>query len=168
MIKISVVEFSEDSNQLDIVSVYEHEDQVWALETSPDDDELLVTSSLSTSGSKNVVLWKLNKSEESNSRDLQPLLQVASFRQRDASVFVNCIKWHHTKAQLLMTDPIFLTIWSFTESATEVVGNLDLTRGASQVSKSDWVGGAASWDPHATGSCAIATVTRNYNPEFKK
>ena len=44
MHQISIIEFNEESNQLDIISLYEHENEVWALETSPEDEELLVTS----------------------------------------------------------------------------------------------------------------------------
>ena len=39
-----MIEFNEESNQLDIISLYEHENEVWALEASPEDEELLVTS----------------------------------------------------------------------------------------------------------------------------
>ena len=42
--QISIIEFNEETNQLDNVSLYEHEEEVWALETSPEDEDLLVTS----------------------------------------------------------------------------------------------------------------------------
>lgn len=76
-------------------------------------------------------------------------------------MFVNHIRWHHTKSQLLMVDPVFLTIWSLNEADTEILGNIDLTTNSNNNSmlqnKSDYVGGAACWDPHVSSSCAVAT-----------
>jgi hypothetical protein len=41
-----VLDYSEETNQLDIVTQFDHEDQIWALESSPEDAELIVTSRL--------------------------------------------------------------------------------------------------------------------------
>jgi hypothetical protein len=94
--------------------------------------------------------------EVSNARELQNLSEVTTFEQRDHSVFVNNIKWHHTKPQLLMTDPVFLTVWSFSESAAEVVGSVDLGSRL-PANKGDWVAAGACWDPHSMASCATTS-----------
>ena len=101
---------------------------------------------------------------ESNTHDIQQLTTKAVFKQRDSGVFVNNIKWHHTKSQLLMVDPAFLTIWSLNEADTEILGNVDLTSSSSenvkdsiQARKGDYIGSSACWDPHVSSSCAVAT-----------
>ena len=118
--------------------------------------------SLSSSGAKNVCLYRLD-SAKSNMHDIQQLTTITEFKQRDSGVFINHIKWHHTKSQLLMMDPTFLTIWSLNEADTEILGNVDLRSNMNEnnrnnlVSKDDYLGGAACWDPHVSSSCAVAT-----------
>ena len=126
---------------------------------------LILLISLSSSGAKNVSLYKLN-SAESNMHDIQQLTTHAVFKQRDSGVFVNSIKWHHTKSQLLMVDPVFLTIWSLNEADTEILGNVDLTSNNDNKNKndilqnkSDYVSGGACWDPHVSSSCAVASYS---------
>ena len=116
------------------------------------------TCSLSSSGVKNVRLWKL-ASAHVDSRDIQQLNQTASFKQRDSAVFVNCVKWHNlgSKPQVLMIDPVFLTLWTISEAETKSLGNVDLSKGSAQVTNGEYVGSAASWDPHSPNSCAATS-----------
>ena len=98
-------------------------------------------------------LWKM---EVTSSRDSQSLTEVTRFEQRDTSIFVNTIKWHHAKPQLLMVDPSFLTLWSFSESTAEVLGTVELNN-RQDAGKRDWVASGACWDPHGMAACAVCS-----------
>lgn len=98
-------------------------------------------------------LWKM---EVTSSRDSHSLTEVTHFEQRDTSIFVNTIKWHHTKPQLLMVDPSFLTLWSFSEVTAKVLGTVELNN-HQDVCKSDWVASGACWDPHGMAACAASS-----------
>ena len=102
--------------------------------------------------------------------DIQQLTTITEFKQRDSGVFINHIKWHHTKSQLLMMDPTFLTIWSLNEADTEILGNVDLKSNMNEnnrnnlVSKDDYLGGA-SWG--ATYNEAVALIDEVVNDQFE-
>lgn len=65
-LQISILEYKEDSYQIDVMAIYSHNDQIWVMETSPQDMDMVVTSSLSSSGVKSVRLWKMNQQEGKN------------------------------------------------------------------------------------------------------
>lgn len=120
---MSVLQYSEDSNHFDSVNVYGHSDQIWALEASPKDPSLVVSSRQSNRGFKSVTLWKMPNQEPDDiisdsavtyASDLLELQEKATFNQSQKSSFVHTIKWHRSQEQLLTLDNQILTAWNIT------------------------------------------------------
>lgn len=142
--QLSVLEFNEDSNQIDAVGVYRHPDQIWAMEPSPSNSDLVITSSQSAQSSKkNLTLYRMineaNVSSEPNenrndneildsgsheqnysSGDLMDLETVSSFQFEDPSTLVHSVKWHSSNNQVLSLDPTCLSSWAVTEAEVKV------------------------------------------------
>ncbi len=121
--ELSVLQYSEDSNHFDSVNVYGHSDQIWALEASPKDPSLVVSSRQSNRGFKSVTLWKMPNQEPDDiisdsavtyASDLLELQEKATFNQSQKSSFVHTIKWHRSQEQLLTLDNQILTAWNIT------------------------------------------------------
>mmetsp|Transcript_24846 Transcript_24846/g.42058 ORF Transcript_24846/g.42058 Transcript_24846/m.42058 type:complete len:415 (-) Transcript_24846:93-1337(-) len=185
--ELSVLEFDEDSNQLDAAGVYRHPNQIWAIEPSPSQSELVITSSQSTlTGGKELMLYRMprearNHSDDTennidndvisdpdresqdinySSGDLLDLETVSSFNYDDPSTFVHSVKWHPVNNQVLALDPCNLTSWAVTESDVKSVSSFSLTDESdvkNPPSVSSWQAGAVAWDPHRSQSCAVVS-----------
>lgn len=128
--ELCVLNYTEDSNHFEVVSAYNHPDQIWAVESSPKDPSLAVTSRQSQSGFKSVTLWKMpNQSAEDlqapdvlaqyNAEPLD-LSEVATFNQKQSPFFVNSIKWQSSMDNIMTVDSSTMTIWNVAESSVKV------------------------------------------------
>jgi hypothetical protein len=98
------------------------------MEPSPRQPELIVTSKQSSSADRGVTLYRMphQTEEEILSGDadvfgeVQDIEEVARFSLRDSSVFVQNIKWHQTKDNILTCDSKEITLWSLTNSSVQV------------------------------------------------
>lgn len=128
--ELSVLQYSEDSNHFDTSALYSHPDQVWAVETSPKDPSLVVTSRQSHSGSKAVTLWRMPKqSKEDIEDDLGAnytnipvdLEEITSFNQSQKPAFVRSLKWHNSEDLLLGVDNKIMTVWEMESGKVWIV-----------------------------------------------
>lgn len=117
--EISVLQYAEDSNHFDAVAVYSHPDQVWAMDSSPKDSSLLVTSRQSQNNSKSLTVWRMAKQAKEDleedagaySTETLDLAEVATFNQSQKPALVRSVKWHKTDDKLLSIDNKFLAVW---------------------------------------------------------
>ena len=105
------------------------------METSPRDPSLVITSSMSVTGTKSVSLYKLPLPAEvdeediarvnsySSNNDTLSAERVSSF-QLSNTVFVNSIKWHASKDQMLTSDPNNAILWALRDGHIEVARNI--------------------------------------------
>lgn len=141
--QLSVLEFNEDSNQIDAVGVYRHPNQIWSIEPSPSQRDVVITSSHCTlTGSKELVMYRMpqetgtttsDDTESVDDNDPNPdheghdysngellnLETISSFKYDDPT-FVHSVKWHPVSNQVLALDPHNLTSWAVTESEVKV------------------------------------------------
>lgn len=168
--ELSVLEYDEDTNQIDAAAIYYHPNQVWATEPSPQDMGLVITSSQAATGSKAVTLWRMpnqNEAEfESESsirggdfdRDPLELDKLAAFNLKDPTAFVHSIKWHAVRDSVLTLDPKMLTSWSVGDGSVQQVSKLSI--GSPQGSNiNEWSNGSVAWDPHNQMTCAAVSGT---------
>lgn len=138
------MEFDEDSNQIDAVGVYRHPNQIWAIEPSPLQSDLVITSSQSAlTSKKELVLYRMphearrggsdeeaepteddndqnNQEQHYQNGDLLDLETVSSFSFEDPDTFVHSVKWHPVSSQVLSLDPLHLTAWTVAEAGVKV------------------------------------------------
>ena len=120
MQQISVLQYDEDDNQIDLVALYSHPDQVWVVESSLQDQKVIATSSQSRTGKHSVGLWKLDGHEmspdEYDGADLAPQeLADAGLLNAKGAGFVHSIKWHSFKQNVMTSDGSMVNIWSIGE-----------------------------------------------------
>ena len=154
--ELSVLDFDEDLNQLEAVALYAHPDQVWAVETSPKDAGLVVTSrqAQQQEQSSAVTLWRLPPQADASSgvgekMDLVELSTISS-----ASSYAHSLKWHSTRDSLLVAEEGNIYCYSIAESKMTTVGKLSLPAAQSSSSgaagnNDDYGSGAVVWDPSA-------------------
>lgn len=126
--ELSVLQYSEDSNHFDAVAVYSHPDQIWAMEASPRDPALVVTSRQNQQCSKALTLWRMDKQSEEDilnsssqyANEHLEVQEIASFGQSQKISFVDTIRWHHTEEQLLTFDGRILSTWSISNDKVTV------------------------------------------------
>jgi hypothetical protein len=128
------LQYDEDLNQIDLVAVYNHPHAVWAIESSPQDSSLAVTSGYSQSGTKGVTLWKLEPVQERSTTDEE---QSSNPEPRDPislgnmttsqTNLVGSIKWHATKDNILMTDSATVSVWAAGGTKGPQVSNFELS-----------------------------------------
>jgi WD40 repeat protein len=161
--EISILQYDEDDNQIDLVALYSHPDQVWVVEPSHQDHKLIATSAQSKAGARSVGLWKLDGHETSlddyDGSDLSPQeLTDAGTLNAKGSGFVHSVKWHAYKNNVMTSDGSVVNIWSVGETP-KVIGSLVVdTKAACPVS--DWCPGAVAWDPHNQSICAIGSFSK--------
>ncbi len=68
--ELSVLEYREDANQIDAVSLYQHPDQIWALASSPSDPSLVITSKQAADGLRGVTLWRMPRQTHQDMDDV--------------------------------------------------------------------------------------------------
>ena len=101
------------------MAVYNHPHAVWAIESSPQDSTLAVTSGYSQSGTKGVTLWKLDSVQERSTSDEdqgsnpepQDPMSLGNMTTSQSNL-VGSIKWHATKDNILMTDSTTVSVWA--------------------------------------------------------
>lgn len=108
--------------------MYDHPDQIWAVETSPLDPTLVITSHQDPHCSKALTLWRMDKQREDDmahggalyANEHLELQQVTSFNQSQQVYFVDSIKWHRSEAKLLTFDGRMLSHWAISDSNVSV------------------------------------------------
>jgi hypothetical protein len=98
------------------------------MEPSPRSPDLIITSKQSSAGDKGVSLWRMPHQTEDeildgdivNFGDLLDLEEISRFPLRDSTVFVQNMKWHHTKDNVLVADSKEVTVFAVTDSAVKV------------------------------------------------
>lgn len=126
--ELSVLEYHESSNQIDATAIYNHPDQIWAIEPSPADSDLLITSSQSSSGNKNLTLWRMpNQSADdlldttAPIEDKLELIEESKFPiAPETSTVTQNIKWHPNQNKILTTDSDRLCLWSLGANEVKV------------------------------------------------
>lgn len=161
--EISVLQYLEDANHFESVALYSHPDQVWAMEASPTDPSLIVTSrQANNSHSKSLTLWKMPfQTAEAidadvgleSSNDRLELSEIASFNQTHKPSLVYNIKWHKSKDQLLTVDSNVLSKWDIGEGKVSQTGAMMLEN------PNNWCGGSVAWDPHSSHNSAVVVGT---------
>ncbi len=112
------MEYFEESNQLEAISIYKHDAQVWALDTSPKDPTLFMTSGVSQNGTKTLNLFSINENHPDTTEtnfgfNLEPkeLIPKAILGMRETQTFVDNIKFHPKNDHVLTADHKFLNLW---------------------------------------------------------
>ncbi len=121
--ELSVLQYSEDSNHFEAAAVYSHPDQIWAMDSSPTDASLVVTSRQSQNCSKSITVWKMpnqqqedieddNQANQANyNNDALELTEVTTFNQSQKASIIRSIRWHNTENKLIGVDNKLLTVW---------------------------------------------------------
>ncbi|CAE7690585.1 EIPR1 [Symbiodinium microadriaticum] len=166
---MSILEYDEENNQLDAKVVCSHPNQIWAIEPSPTDPSLVLTSSKQRDGSNPVALYRL-PSDDADAvpddddrgygygKDIKPLEEIAQLSFADSAVFVNSFAWHKARNTVLTLDPASLTMWDIRESG--IVASATALATAQDISNMDvgiYSGGAVAWDPHHANLCAMVS-----------
>ena len=125
--ELSVLEYHEDSNQIEATATYNHPDQIWSIEPSPNDSDLVVTSSQSSRGDKDLTLWRMpNQSVDDLQKssvhveDKLDLVKESTFAISDKTTLIQNIKWHHTQNKILTTDSDAISLWSVGDTNAKV------------------------------------------------
>lgn len=129
--ELDILQYSEDSNHVEVTCSFAHPDQVWAVEASPKDASLVVTSRQSQNHAKCLTMWRMPKqSPEDFEEDVRvsfnserlELAEVATFNHSQKPSTVRDVKWHSSGSSLLTVDNKVLTTWSIGEGKITVRG----------------------------------------------
>ena len=173
--EINLLEFDEDEGTLECCSTYHHSDgQVWAMETSPRDSSLLITSHQNSRKGHGLSLFRMpgqslsdinsgdGKGDAATKRDLIKLQSIEStIPERRDPAFVTSVKWSPHDERIIATKESTVSLYSVTESSVKMedIGKMDLRIEAGlEPSKNkafDGTFSAAAWDPHANNSAAV-------------
>ena len=127
--ELDILQYSEDSNHLEVACSFSHPDQIWALEASPKDASLVVTSRQSQNSSKSLTMWKMPKQDVEDyeedvrlsfNSDRLDLSEVATFNHSQKASTVKDIKWHSNGGSLLTVDNNLLSTWTIGEGKVTV------------------------------------------------
>jgi hypothetical protein len=127
--ELDILQYAEDSNHVEVTCSFSHPDQIWAVEASPKDSSLVVTSRQSQNHAKSLTMWKMPKqSPEDYEEDVRvsfnserlELTEVATFNNSQKATTVKDVKWHSSGSSLLTVDNKVLTTWSIGESKISV------------------------------------------------
>ena len=118
--ELTVLEYREESNSIEAVSIYSHRNQIWALESSPSDSSLVITSHSSIAAQKAVSIWRMpgQTKEEIEQSDGLPnddkidLEEILTFPLWDNQSFVHSVKWHPSIDNILLADSKTISTWS--------------------------------------------------------
>jgi hypothetical protein len=126
--ELSVLEYHENTNQIEATAIYNHPDQIWAIEPSPTDSDLLITSSQSTAGNKRLTLWRMPHQSaddllESSSpiEDKLDLKTESTFEISTLTTLIQDIKWHPDHDKILTADSNRVSLWNLGESSIQVI-----------------------------------------------
>lgn len=169
--ELSVLEYSEDSNQLEATAVFSHPDQIWTMEPSPQDPSLVITSRQSSSGSKAVTLWRMPRQSMQDLEDTSAsafvddkleLEEVVSLTQSTGKqTFAHSIRWHANKDNILLGDGDIVSLYALKDGSAQQVSRFALDEVEASdgpmsfsAASSYTSGGALAWDPHSSTGCA--------------
>ena len=127
--EIYVLEYNEDSNQIDTVGLYSHnERELWSVDSSHSDPSLLVTCGYNQKDTNfTISLWEMPNQTELDVEDVRsrafreealPMTEKVQFQETDNSF--QGISWHKKKDSVLLTSPTSVSQWSITESGVKV------------------------------------------------
>eukprot|EP01039_Chlorochromonas_danica_P001438 gene1438-1563_t len=162
--ELSVLEYTEDSNHFEAVAVYSHPDQIWAMESSPRDPALAITSRQNFNGSKSLTLWRLEKQSQEDienssslyANDQLELEELDSFSPSQQAPTVDTIKWHQKEDVILTFDGKMLSTWTVQNDKVKSLG-VTIVGEADEQNRILIANGSAAWDPHnATGCAAVS------------
>ena len=128
------MEYNENSNTLDITSIYSHPNEVWAIAASPNDTSLVTTSEngcFDNGTSSSVNIWKMSNQTEDIIREGREqresafvgnkldLILESSLQLYDNSSFVKNIKWN--KENIIITsDSQYVSVYNVTDGGSNV------------------------------------------------
>jgi WD40 repeat protein len=126
--ELDVLEYFEDTNHFEIVAQYSHPDQIWGMESSPQDPSLVVSSRQTLDGRKSLTLWKMDRQEQIDLEEIYAgptgmleLEEKVSFGHHTVGVAVEQMVWHGTQQNLLLSvNDKLLTLWNIQTSTVEV------------------------------------------------
>ena len=116
--ELNILQYLEESNHCEVTCSFSHPDQVWAVEASPKDASLVVTSRESQNHAKCLTMWKMPKqSPEDYEEDIRvsfdserlELTEVSTFNHSQKPTTVKDVKWHSSGSSLLTVDNKILT-----------------------------------------------------------
>jgi hypothetical protein len=124
--ELSVLEYHENSNQIEATAIYSHPDQIWSIEPSPEEPDLAITSGQSSSGEKALTLWRMPHQSADDLLDtpapIEDKLELSkecSFSIENTSLIQN-IKWHPNQNKILTTNSDAINLWSLDGSTAKV------------------------------------------------
>lgn len=131
--ELSILEYYDDSNHFDTLFVYDHPDEILAIESSPKDPSLVLTSRQNNTGFKSVTLWRMpyqsldEIADEATTNFAYHLTQErvtleekTSFNQSQQAPQVTSVRWHPSQNQILCADQKVVSSWNIRESSIEV------------------------------------------------
>ncbi|KAJ1432272.1 hypothetical protein B484DRAFT_447906 [Ochromonadaceae sp. CCMP2298] len=159
--ELSILQYFEDSNHFDVSCSFAHPDQIWAIEASPKDSALVVTSRQSL-GARSLTLWRMPQQDaeslaadpaggDSFHNEQLELTEIASFCHTQKAVSVRDIKWSSTEDTLLTIDNKMLSTWTIGEGSISLDNGLALD----DESQGFLQEGCVAWDPHNSKQCAV-------------
>ena len=174
--ELCVLEYDEDSNLLDAVALYSHPDQIWALESSPQDPSLVVTShQASSSGNAGITLWRmpgqgLSETQSAGSPgpsggDKLDLVQVSALGAvQEKESYAHSIKWHASQDSLLVAEDNAVCLYSVGQAgaAASAMGRVVLQpkhgdSGQGAAGSHNYLGtGAVAWAGSSSSAAAAA------------
>lgn len=187
--EVGVLEYNEESSQLEPVALYSHPDQIWALESSPQDAGLLVTShqGLLPSGRSGVTLWRMpgqgvggegdgagaGVGGGGDKVDLVPLTTLGT-PQQDKETYAHNIKWHLSQDSILVAEDDAVSLYSLgaAGASASALGRIVLQpRGGGDQqappSNKEYLGtGAVAWAPSSSSSSAANSAAGAFGPSF--
>lgn len=130
---LSILQYYDDSNHFDTMFLYDHPDEILAIESSPSDPALVLTSRQSRSAFKSVTLWRMphqsldeiadeatNNYAHHLTHDRIVLQEVSTFNQSQQLPQVTSLRWHPKQQSILCTDHKIVSSWNIRESSIEV------------------------------------------------
>ena len=173
--EVNVIEYDEETGNLECVGQYNHAEQIWCMDTSPKDSSLLVTSFQDKNMSNGISLFKMpgqtlaeieggdSNEDVVEKRDLQFLqsIEKTGAEKRDPACTTS-VKWSHHSNDILTTKASTVSVYSISESSVGEPVSLDLrldtSYEASKVSNSTTAEAysVATWDLHSPGNAAVA------------
>lgn len=173
--EVSVIEFDEDSGNLECVAHYAHRDRIWCMETSPMDSSLLVTSHQDKSLSNGVSLFRMpgQRIEEIEGSgkdgngwtgelvdlDFLKSIEKTGAEKRDPS-YTRSVQWSTLGDHLITAKSSTISVHDVGEGGSngDVSNSLDFRLDPSfEISKTKTqkdIYSVATWDPHSINSAA--------------
>lgn len=126
--ELSVLEYHENTNQIEATAIYNHPDQIWAIEPSPSNSDLLITSGQSSAGDKRLTLWRMPHQSADDLletstpiEDKLDLKTESTFEIATLTTLIQDIKWHPDNDKILTADSNRVSLWSLGESTIKVI-----------------------------------------------